>query len=72
MAHISDDDTRIVKKISIEPSIIEKMKKLTSLFADELPEGAKEIDIISFFVEKSFQAFLVSGVIDRMIEEIKG
>jgi len=34
---------------------------LSSLYADEIPEGAKEIDVISFFFNKAFDLFLRSG-----------
>jgi hypothetical protein len=46
------------------------MKKLSSLYSDEIPEGAKEIDIISFFFNKAFQSFLKSGEIERKVSEI--
>lgn len=61
----------VIRKISVDPELIVKMKRLSSLYADEVPEGAKEIDIISFFFNKSFDLFLKSGEIDRKVEEIK-
>ena len=60
----------IVRKIIIDPEVIGKMKRLSSLYADELPDGAKEIEVISFFVSKSFKAFLESGEIERKVQEI--
>ena len=68
----SVEDNRIVRKILIDPSSIDKMKRLTSLYADDIPVGAKDIDIISFFLDRAFQTFLKSGEIDRKIAEIKG
>ncbi|MRR55480.1 MAG: hypothetical protein EG822_13400 [Deltaproteobacteria bacterium] len=61
----------VIRKISVDPELILKMKRLSSLYADEIPDGAKEIDIISFFFNKSFNLFLKSGEIDRKVEEIK-
>ena len=61
----------VIRKISVDPEVIVKMKRLSSLYADEIPEGAKEIEIISFFFNKSFDLFLKSGEIDRKVEEIK-
>lgn len=60
----------VVKKIIVDPETISKMKRLISLYADEIPEGAKEIDVISFFFNKSFDMFLKSGEITRKLEEI--
>jgi hypothetical protein len=48
------------------------MKRLVSLYSDKVPSGAKDIDIISFFLDRAFQTFLKSGEIDRKIAEIKG
>jgi len=62
----------IVRKIYVNPDDITRMKRLSSLYADELPEGAKEIDVISFFFNKSFQLFLTSGAIERKLEQVKG
>lgn len=61
----------VIRKIAVDPEVIVKMKRLSSLYADEIPEGAKEIEIISFFFNKSFDLFLRSGEIDRKVEEIK-
>lgn len=61
----------VVRKIYVDPEVITKMKRLSSLYADEIPEGAKEIDIVSFFFNKSFEQFLKSGEIDRKLDEIK-
>lgn len=61
----------IVRKIYADPEDINKMKRISSLYADEIPEGAKEIDVISFFYNKAFKKFLVSGEIEKKVEEIK-
>lgn len=61
----------VIRKITVDPEAIVKMKRLSSLYADEIPEGAKEIEIISFFFNKSFDLFLKSGEIDRKVQEIK-
>lgn len=63
---------KVQRKIFIELTAIAKMKKITSLFTDEIPEGAKEIEIISFFLEKGFTAFLVSGEIEKRLAKITG
>lgn len=73
---VSLDDTRevrkeIVKKIIVDQEVITKMKRLSSLYSDEIPDGAKEIDVISFFVTKSFELFLKSGEIERKLDDIK-
>ena len=68
----SVDNNRIVRKILIDPGSIDKMKRLVSLYSDTIPVGAKEIDIISFFLDRAFMVFLKSGEIDLKIEEIKG
>jgi hypothetical protein len=67
---LSGDEKVVVKKVYIDPATIVKMKKLSSLYSDEIPEGAKEIDIISFFFNKAFQSFLKSGEIERKVSEI--
>ncbi len=62
----------VVRKIYVNPDDISKMKRLSSLYADEIPEGAKDIDVISFFFNKSFELFMKSGEIERKLELIKG
>lgn len=62
----------VVRKIYVNPDDISKMKRLSSLYADEIPEGAKDIDVISFFFNKSFELFMKSGEIERKLEQIKG
>ena len=69
---VSVGNNKITRKIFIDPAVIVKMKKLISLYGDEIPENAKEIDIISFFAEKGFKAFLESGDIERRLAEITG
>lgn len=67
-----EEKKEVVRKIYVDPEVITKMKRLSSLYADEIPDGAKEIDIVSFFFNKSFELFLKSGEIDRKVDEIKG
>jgi len=61
----------IIRKIIVDPDDISRMKRLSSLYSDELPGGAKEIDVISFFFNKSFKLFLESGAIEQKLQEIK-
>lgn len=67
-----DEKKQIIRKIIVNPDNIIKMKRLSSLYSDEIPEGAKEIDVISFFFNKAFNIFLESGEIERKLQEIKG
>jgi len=68
---IKEAKKEIIRKLAVDPEVIVKMKRLSSLYADEIPEGSKEIDVLSFFFKKSFDLFLKSGEIDRKLEEIK-
>jgi len=72
MDDVKEVKKEIVRKIIVDPEVITKMKRLTSLYSDEIPEGSKEIDVISFFFNKSFELFLKSGEIERKLDEIKG
>lgn len=67
-----EEKKQIIRKIIVNPDDIIKMKRLSSLYSDEIPEGAKEIDVISFFFNKAFNVFLESGEIERKLQEIKG
>lgn len=66
----AESKKEVVKKIFVAPEVITKMKRLSSLYSDEIPEIAKEIDVISFFYNKAFQSFLKSGEIERKLSEI--
>ena len=59
----------VTKRISVKPSTIAKMKKISSLFADEPGFDPKETEMIAFFLEVSFDAYLKSGVVE---ERLKG
>jgi len=63
---------KVLKKVYIAQEDIQKMKRLVSLFGDEIGDSPKEIDVLSFFFEKSFRHFLQSGVIEEKIAQIKG
>jgi hypothetical protein len=62
----------ITKKIILDPANLAKMKKLVSLFYDELGNDPKEIEVISFFFAKSFEVFLKSGEIQERFNNIVG
>lgn len=71
----SNDETKLdsyMKRIAIKSSTIQKMKKISSLFCDEMPSDAKEADMISFFLDLSFDAFLKSGEIEKRLKELTG
>lgn len=63
---------RVTKKVMMSSDDIQRMKRLVSLFGDEIGDSPKEIEILSFFFEKSFKAFLDSGIIEKKIASIKG
>ncbi|MBW4057207.1 MAG: hypothetical protein HIU83_17850 [Proteobacteria bacterium] len=60
----------VTKRITIHNSTVLKMKKISSLFADEMPNDAKETEMISFFLDLSFDAFLRSGEIEKRIKDL--
>ena len=60
----------IMKRIGIKSSTINKMKKVSSLFNDEMGDDLKEAEMIAFFFEKSFDAFLKSGEIENRIKSL--
>jgi hypothetical protein len=60
----------IMKRIGIKSSTINKMKKVASLFNDEMGDDLKEAEMIAFFFEKSFDAFLKSGEIENRIKSL--
>lgn len=59
-------------KINAKPEDIEKMKRMSSLFYEELGENPKEIDIVSFFYGESFKRFLESGEVEKRFAKITG
>jgi hypothetical protein len=70
---INDSKMELVsRRITIKPETIEKMKRFYTLYANDLGENAKEADIISFFLHKTFEAFVTSGEIEKRVLEIAG
>jgi hypothetical protein len=63
---------RITKRIVIKAKTLHKMKKLVSLFDDEIASDAKEPEIIGFFLEKGFDALVESGEINRRVDAVLG
>jgi hypothetical protein len=62
----------VTRRVAIKPEVIERMKRFYPLFADNLAENAKETDIISFFLDKTFELFVASGEIEKRVLEIAG
>jgi hypothetical protein len=62
----------VTKKVILDSSNIFRMKKLVSLFYDELGDDPKEIEVISFFFARSFEVFLKSGEIQERFNRIIG
>jgi hypothetical protein len=62
----------VTRRVVIKPEVLERMKRFYPLFADNLAENAKESDIISFFLDKTFELFVASGVIEKKVLEIAG
>ncbi len=63
---------KINKRIVIKPETLNKMKKLVSLFDDEISSDAKEPELIGYFLEKGFDALVESGEIDRRVKAVLG
>jgi hypothetical protein len=63
---------KISKRIVIKPETLHKMKKLVSLFDDEISPDAKEPELIGYFLEKGFDALVESGEIDRRVKAVLG
>jgi len=63
---------KITKRIVIKPETLHKMKKLVSLFDDEISADAKEPELIGYFLEKGFDALVESGEIDRRVKAVLG
>ena len=61
-----------MKRISIKGTTIQKMRKISSLFSDEMPADAKEADMISFFLDLSFESFLRSGEVEKKLKALTG
>jgi len=63
---------KISKRIVIKPETLHKMKKLVSLFDDEISSDVKEPELIGYFLEKGFNALVESGEIDRRVKAVLG
>lgn len=57
-----------MRRISIKSTTVQKMKKISSLFGDEMGNDIKEADMISFFLEISFETFLRSGEVEKRLK----
>lgn len=60
----------VMKRISIKGTTIQKMRKISSLFSDEMPDVKKEEEMIAFFLNLSFDAFLKSGEIEKRLKAL--
>jgi len=63
---------RVTKRVVVNTVTLQKMRKVISLFDDELSLDAKEPEIIGFFLQKGFDALVASGEIDRRVKAILG
>ena len=62
----------ITRRVALKTTTVQKMRKLSSLFCDALPLDSKESDMIAFFVDLSFEAFLKSGEIEKRLKALTG
>ncbi len=62
----------VIKRIAIKGATIQKMKKISSIFSDEIGSDLKETELIASFLEISFDAFLRSGEIEKRIKTLTG
>lgn len=60
----------VMKRIPIKASTITKINRIASLFGEDMGEGLKEADMIAYFFEMSFDAFLRSGEIEKRIKSL--
>jgi len=71
---ISNGDVKkldtVMKRLPVNTATINRMKRISSLFIDEIGEDVKEADLIAYFFEKSFDAFLKSGEIENRIKSL--
>lgn len=61
---------KITKKVVINTKTLQKMKKLVSLFDNEISCDIKESELIGYFLEKGFNSLIESGDIERRIKAI--
>lgn len=62
----------VMRRISVKPSTIQKMRKISALFSDEIGSDLKDPELIGAFLELSFQSFLKSGSVEKKLKEITG
>ena len=62
----------VTRRVAIKSNTLQRMRKISSLFCDELPLDAKEPEMISFFLDLSFETFLRSGEIDKRLKTLIG
>ena len=62
----------VMKRVAIKTATIQKMKKIFSLFLDEIPADAKEAEMIAFFLDLSFESFLRSGEVEKRLKALTG
>lgn len=62
----------VIKRVAIKTATIQKMKKIFSLFLDEIPADAKEAEMIAFFLDLSFESFLRSGEVEKRLKALTG
>lgn len=62
----------ITRRIAVKAATVQKMKRISSLFSDEMPADAKEADMIAFFLDLSFESFLKSGEVEKRLKELTG
>lgn len=60
------------KRIPIKTATLERMLRLQSLFSDEIAQDAKEAEVIAYFIEKSFETFLKSGIVEDKLKDLLG
>lgn len=62
----------VTRRVVVSNNTIQRMRKISSLFCDELPIDSKEPEMISFFLNLSFEAFLKSGEIEKRLKTLTG
>lgn len=67
-----EEDGIVLKRVGLKPITIERMKRFYPLFVDIPTDGVKEVDIIAFMVERSFDFFISSGEVEKRIGQITG
>jgi hypothetical protein len=60
----------ITKRITVKKTTITKMMGIRSLFNDELSGDAKDTEVISYFLDKSFECLLKSGETARRLQKL--